>query len=101
MLYNKPHFPEVADITHATEKAAAFFHSFFTVKSQHDIGATMEHFSQEKLTYIDAILGWLFDSHGVLIYSPCLEKQILSDCCYPGRNIRHCSARVSISALII
>jgi limonene-1,2-epoxide hydrolase len=66
MLYNKPLFPEVADTTHATEKAAAFFHSFFTVKSQHDIGATMEHFSQEKLTYIDAILGWLFDSHGVL-----------------------------------
>jgi len=26
----------------------------------------MEHFSQEKLTYIDATLGWLFDSHRVL-----------------------------------
>lgn len=61
-----PLFPEVADTNHATEKAAAFFQSFFTAKSQHNIDATMEHFSEENLTYIDATLGWPFDSHGAL-----------------------------------
>jgi hypothetical protein len=51
-------FPEVVDATHATPKAAEFFHSFFTAKSRHDVDATMNHFSKTTLTYIDATLGW-------------------------------------------
>lgn len=54
----KPLFPEIVDATHATPKAAEFFHSFFTAKSRHDVDATMDHFSKTTLTYIDATLGW-------------------------------------------
>jgi len=51
-------FPEIVDASHATPKAAEFFHSFFTAKSRHDVDATMNHFSKTTLTYIDATLGW-------------------------------------------
>ncbi len=60
---HKPLFPEVVDATHATERATALFHSFFTAKSRHDVEATMEHFSHPMLTYIDATLGWAFYTH--------------------------------------
>jgi len=49
-------FPEIVDATHATPKAAEFFHSFLTAKSRHDIDATMNHFSRATVTYIDAML---------------------------------------------
>lgn len=41
-------FPEIIDATHATPKAAEFFHSFFTAKSRHDVDATMNHFSKRR-----------------------------------------------------
>src|SRR5262249_31687106 len=50
-------FPEIVDASHATPKAAEFFHSFFTAKSRHDVDGTMNHFSKTTLTYIDATLG--------------------------------------------
>jgi hypothetical protein len=59
-------FPEIADTTHASPQAAELFHSYFTAKSQHDPVTTMAHFSVEKLTYIDAALGWPFGSHDAL-----------------------------------
>jgi hypothetical protein len=36
-------FPEVLDATHATKASSAFFRSFFSAKSRHDVGATMSH----------------------------------------------------------
>jgi len=59
-------FPEIVDVTHATPKAAEFFHSFFTAKSQHNVDATMNDFSNGTLTYIDATLGWAFYTHDAL-----------------------------------
>jgi hypothetical protein len=62
---NRPLIPEIVDVTHATKKSAAFFHSFFMAKSRHDVDATMNHFSKSTLTYIDAPAstptGWLLD----------------------------------------
>jgi limonene-1,2-epoxide hydrolase len=63
---NETLFPEIVDASHATAEAAAFFHSFFTAKSRHDVDATMDHFSTTTLTYIDATLGWPFYSHEAL-----------------------------------
>lgn len=62
----KPLFSKIVDATHATPKAAEFFHSFFTAKSRHDVDATMNHFSKTTLTYIDATLGWPFYSYDAL-----------------------------------
>jgi hypothetical protein len=59
-------FSEIVNATHATPKAAEFFHSFFTAKSRHDVDATMNHFSKTTLTYIDATLGWPFYTYDAL-----------------------------------
>lgn len=61
-----PPIPKVVDTAHATTASAAFFKSFFTAKSRHDVDATMNHFSKTSLTYIDATLGWPFYSHDAL-----------------------------------
>ncbi len=53
-------YPEVADTSHATPQAAAFFKSYFTAKSEHKPAPTTNHFSEAHLTYIDAALGWPF-----------------------------------------
>ena len=63
---NRPLIPEIVDVTHATKNSAAFFDSFFTVKSRHDVDAAMNHFSKSSLTYIDATLGWAFYTPGAL-----------------------------------
>ena len=57
-----PLYPDVADVSHATPDAAAFFKSYFTAKSQHKPVPTTDHFSDAHLTYIDAALGWPFYS---------------------------------------
>ena len=59
-------FPEIVDVKHATPKAAEFFHSFLTAKSQHNVDATMNDFSNSTLTNIDATLGWAFYTHDAL-----------------------------------
>lgn len=84
---NKPLFPEIVDTAHTTEKAAAFFHSFFTAKSRHDVGATMDHFSRTTLTYIDATLGWPFYSHEALegVFAEYMPKWPPSGLSYPTR----------------
>jgi hypothetical protein len=55
-------YPNVADTSHVTPEAAAFFKSYFTAKSEHKPAATTDHFSEAHLTYIDAALGWPFYS---------------------------------------
>ena len=55
-----PIYPDVADTSHATPEVAAFFKSYFTAKSEHKPVPTTDHFSQARLTYIDAALGWPF-----------------------------------------
>jgi ketosteroid isomerase-like protein len=53
-----PPYPDIADTSHATGAAAAFFRSFFTAKTSRDIGATHAHFHPAKTAYFDATLGW-------------------------------------------
>jgi ketosteroid isomerase-like protein len=84
---NKQLFPEVVDATHATEKTAAFFQSFFTAKSRHDVDATMDHFSNTTLTYIDATLGWPFYTHEALkdVFAQYMPNWPPSGLSYPTR----------------
>ena len=51
-------YPDIADTSHATAAAAAFFRSFFTAKTSRDIEATHAHFHPAKTAYFDATLGW-------------------------------------------
>jgi ketosteroid isomerase-like protein len=51
-------YPDIADTSHATAAAAAFFRSFFTAKTGKDIEATHAHFHPGKTVYFDATLGW-------------------------------------------
>lgn len=53
-------FPVVADTRHASTAATAFFDSYFTAKSRHDLNGWMGHFDAEQLFYADATLGWTF-----------------------------------------
>ncbi len=50
-------YPDVADISHATEEAAEFFRSFFTAKTGKDVEATLAHFHPDNAAYFDASLG--------------------------------------------
>ena len=51
-------YPDIADTSHATAAAAAFFRSFFTAKTSRDVEATHAHFHPGKTVYVDATLGW-------------------------------------------
>jgi hypothetical protein len=50
-------YPDIADVSHATAGAAAFFRSFFTAKTSRDVEATHAHFHPGKTSYFDSILG--------------------------------------------
>lgn len=80
-------FPEVLDASHATKASSAFFHSFFSAKSRHDVGATMSHFSTKSVTYVDATLGWVFPSHEALngVFAQYMPKWPASGLSYPTR----------------
>jgi ketosteroid isomerase-like protein len=84
---NKALFPEIVDASHATGKASAFFHSFFTAKSRHDVDATMDHFSRTTLIYIDATLGWPFYTHEALkgVFAQYMPQWPPSGVSYPTR----------------
>jgi limonene-1,2-epoxide hydrolase len=86
-LADRPLISEIVDVTHATKKSAAFFHSFFSAKSRHDVDATMNHFSKSTLTYIDATLGWSFYTHGALrdVYVEYMPKWPATGLSYPTR----------------
>ena len=82
-----PLLPEAVDLTHATRNAAAFFYSFFTAKSRHDVDAAMNHFSKSTLTYIDATLGWAFYTPGALrdVWMQYMPKWPATGLSYPIR----------------
>lgn len=61
-----PPIPQIVDTTHATKASAAFFKSYFTAKSRHDVEATMSHFAKPSMNYIDAPLGWTFYGYDAL-----------------------------------
>ena len=59
-------YPDIADVSHATAEAAAFFRSFFTAKTSRDVEATHAHFHPGKTSYFDATLGWAFPTNADL-----------------------------------
>ena len=83
----QPLFPDVADASHASPQAKAFFHSLFTAKSAHKLEPLMAHFSKEKLTYIDAALGWPFYDYDSLkkVFAEFMPKWPEAGKSYPTR----------------
>jgi len=84
-----PLFPQIADTSHATSEVSAFFQSFFTAKSRHDLPATMQHFSPQLATYTDATFGWPFDSFEALhgVFAQYMPQWPASGISYPTRII--------------
>ncbi len=87
MALQTPLYPDVADTRHASADARAFFTSFFTAKSRHDVDATMRHFSPELVTYTDATLGWPLDGYDAVkgIFTEYMPKWPKSALSYPTR----------------
>ena len=54
------------DTVDAGPQLAERLHTFFATKSSCDVDGTMAYFALDSLTYIDATLGWVFDSHAAL-----------------------------------
>ena len=84
---NGPLFPATVDVTHATKESAAFFHSFFTSKSRHDVDASMSHFSNSTMTYSDTTLGWIFYTPGELrdVWAQYMPQWPTTGLSYPTR----------------
>jgi len=59
-------YPNIVDTSHATERVASIFRSFFTAKSEHNATELMEHFSRCCAYYIDATSGGLWPSWDAL-----------------------------------
>jgi hypothetical protein len=55
-------YPNIADISHATPDLVTSLRSYFTDKTNHDAAAWLSHFNTEKITYIDAVVGFSFNS---------------------------------------
>jgi len=53
-------YPDIADVSHATPEAAAYFREYFSAKSRHDPKTMVPLFNRDQVTYIDATLGWPF-----------------------------------------
>src|SRR4026208_1472651 len=51
-------YPDIADTSHATAAAAAFFRSLSPAKTSKDIEAPPAPFHPTKTAYFDATLGW-------------------------------------------
>ena len=54
------------DTVDAGPQLAERLHAFFATKTSCDVDGTMAYFAPDSLTYIDATLGWVFDSHAAL-----------------------------------
>lgn len=82
-------YPQIVDTSHASDETKAFFASFFTAKSRHDIEETMRHFSPDLVTYTDATLGWPLDSFDILqsIFSQYMPNWPETGLSYPTRII--------------
>jgi hypothetical protein len=50
-------YPDVADTSHASKRAVAFFRSYYTAKDLRDSDAFMEHYLRSQVGYYDGVLG--------------------------------------------
>ena len=85
--HNDSIYPQIADTRHASDHVSAFFASFFSAKSRHDIAETMSHFSPHLLTYTDATLGWPLDGYDAVkgVFSQYMPKWPATGLSYPTR----------------
>lgn len=56
----------IAHTSHATSAVADILAAYHVAKSAHDVDKTMSYFSEDKLTYSDAVLGWQLPNHDAL-----------------------------------
>jgi hypothetical protein len=84
-----PPYPNIVDTSHATEKVANIFQSFFTAKSEHNATELMEHFSRCCAYYIDATSGGLWPSWDSLnsLFQAFLPTRPPTALSYPWRII--------------
>ena len=82
-------YPQIVDKSHASDEVSAFFDSFFTAKSLHDIAGTMKHFSPNLVTYTDATLGWPLDGFDTVkgIFAQYMPNWPETGLSYPTRII--------------
>jgi hypothetical protein len=60
-------YPNVTDISHATNKVAHIFEGFFSAKSLHDGVTMVSFFGPDPVLYIDAGLGFAWPSRAALL----------------------------------
>jgi ketosteroid isomerase-like protein len=60
-------YPNIADVSHATNKAAHVFEGFFTAKSLHDGVKMVSFFAPDPVLYVDAGLGFSWPSRASLL----------------------------------
>lgn len=58
----EPTYPNVADISHASPALVKNMRGYFTAKSRYDAEAWLAHFNVDRITYIDATLGFSYNS---------------------------------------
>jgi hypothetical protein len=58
--------PDIADTSHASQRAVEFFHGYFTAKSRHDAEGWLRYFHPSRLAYYDATLGLGSESRSVI-----------------------------------
>jgi hypothetical protein len=58
--------PDIADTSHASQRAVEFFHCYYTAKSRHDAEGWLQYFHPSRLAYHDATLGLGFDSRSAI-----------------------------------
>jgi hypothetical protein len=85
---------EGIDVSHATPDLVSLLTGYFAAKSAHDPARTMSYFSQTKLTYIDATLGWLVPSWGALdaLFTQLMPTWAPSGRSYPVRILGNTTA---------
>lgn len=64
-------YPDVAEVSYASLKLVESMREYFTAKSNHDSTAWLAHFDLEKITYIDAVVGFSFNPS---TFAPAIEE---------------------------
>src|SRR5260221_6288022 len=82
-------YPNIVNTSHATERVANIFRSFFTAKSEHNATELMEHFSRCCAYYIDATSVGLWPSWDALntLFQSFLPTRPPTALSYPWRII--------------
>jgi hypothetical protein len=66
-----PVYPDVAEVSYASFKLVKSMREYFTAKSNHDSTAWLARFNLEKITYIDAVVGFSYNTSN---FAPAIEE---------------------------